>query len=399
MKFTAKRLIATVGVLGLLAAQSTAFAADTNVEFYQDASFTGAHSSSKDGVVDLSKVEIGEKALSSIKIPYGYIVKLYDKTGNEFISLPAGDYNDLSSIGWDNYAAKAEIKHYDAIDYELQVARISKASEISKAEQINQDNLPVTGDVVSEKTDVNLENLRVEPINDSKVEKTELIFSGNTRLTNTTNEKQTLTSQAFDFSEANTVSATTTNAVGTSISASASFNVPIIGSLNTSISTQYNFSKAETNSESKTVTYKIPSQSITLNPGQTVEVRARLEKVKTSGKVKLVGDLNGTESGYISLQRLVPSSTWSYKYKLNTVFKWSAYKKAPYEISFNGKHVEGEGTYEAEYGSNLYIDVVNVDTNKTQTIEITGNQAQADRSANGNSSEFVANSATFDMTK
>lgn len=231
------------------------------------------------------------------------------------------------------------------------------------------------------------------------MKKTELIFSGNTRLTNTTNEKQTLTSQAFDFSEANTVSATTTNAVGTSISASASFNVPIIGSLNTSISTQYNFSKAETNSESKTVTYKIPSQSITLNPGQTVEVRARLEKVKTSGKVKLVGDLNGTESGYISLQRLVPSSTWSYKYELNTVLKWSAYKKAPYEISFNGKHVEGEGTYEAEYGSNLYIDVVNVDTNKTQTIEITGNQAQTDRSANGNSSEFVANSATFDMTK
>lgn len=399
MKFTAKRLIATVGVLGLLAAQSSAFATDTNVEFYQDTSFTGAHSSSKDGVVDLSKVEIGEKALSSIKIPYGYIVKLYDKTGNEFIWLPAGDYNDLSSIGWNNYAAKAEIKHYDAIDYELQVARISKASEISKAEQINQDNLPVTGDAVSEKTDVNLENLRVEPINDSKVKKTELIFSGNTRLTNTTNEKQTLTSQAFDFSEANTVSATTTNAVGTSISASASFNVPIIGSLNTSISTQYNFSKAETNSESKTVTYKIPSQSITLNPGQTVEVRARLEKVKTSGKVKLVGDLNGTESGYISLQRLVPSSTWSYKYKLNTVLKWSAYKKAPYEISFNGKHVEGEGTYEAEYGSNLYIDVVNVDTNKTQTIEITGNQAQTDRSANGNSSEFVANSATFDMTK
>lgn len=399
MKFTAKRLIATVGVLGLLAAQSSAFATDTNVEFYQDTSFTGAHSSSKDGVVDLSKVEIGEKALSSIKIPYGYIVKLYDKTGNEFIWLPAGDYNDLSSIGWNNYAAKAEIKHYDAIDYELQVARISKASEISKAEQINQDNLPVTGDAVSEKTDVNLENLRVEPINDSKVEKTELIFSGNTRLTNTTNEKQTLTSQAFDFSEANTVSATTTNAVGTSISASASFNVPIIGSLNTSISTQYNFSKAETNSESKTVTYKIPSQSITLNPGQTVEVRARLEKVKTSGKVKLVGDLNGTESGYISLQRLVPSSTWSYKYELNTVLKWSAYKKAPYEISFNGKHVEDEGTYEAEYGSNLYIDVVNVDTNKTQTIEITGNQAQTDRSANGNSSEFVANSATFDMTK
>ncbi len=73
----------------------------------------------------------------------------------------------------------------------------------------------------------------------------------------------------------------------------------------TTISTRYNFSKADTKSESKTVTYKIPSQSITLEPGQTVEVRARLEKVKTAGKVRLIGDINGTESGYVNLQKLV----------------------------------------------------------------------------------------------
>lgn len=204
-----------------------------------------------------------------------------------------------------------------------------------------------------------MDNLRVEPVEGNPEEKTELIFTGNTRLTNTTDQKQTLTSQAFDFAESNTISATTTNSIGTSVSASATFNIPIVGSLNTTISTQYNFSKADTKSESKTVTYKIPSQSITLEPGQTVEVRARLEKVKTAGKVRLIGDINGTESGYVNLQKLVGDiglvPTPDHKLIIGLVYKWKSFEKKPYELSFSNQHVEGEGTYQAECTSMLWI--------------------------------------------
>lgn len=174
----------------------------------------------------------------------------------------------------------------------------------------------------------------------------------------------------------------------------------------TTISTQYNFSKADTKSESKTVTYKIPSQSITLEPGQTVEVRARLEKVKTAGKVRLIGDINGTESGYVNLQKLVGDiglvPTPDHKLTTGLVYKWKSFEQKPYELSFSNQHVEGEGTYQAECGSNLYIDVVDVSTNKVQTVQANATETQGDRSANGSSKdavELTANAGTFDMTK
>lgn len=396
MRFTARRLIAGLSVLGLLTVQSSAFAADASqkVEFYENLEFSGrSDSAQSDGLIDLAKSKIGANTLSSIKIPYGYIVTLIDKTGHDTISLPAGEYQDLNRQGWNDYAAKAQVKHYTAMEYELQVARVQKVKDIV-AQQGRELLVSVRGDAVVGKSNVGLDNLRVEPIEGNHEEKTELLFSGNSRLTNTTNQKQTLTSQAFDFSESNTVSATTTNSIGTSMSASATFNIPIIGSLNTTISTQYNFSKADTNSQSKTVTYKIPSQSITLEPGQTVEVRARLEKVKTAGNVRLIGDLTGTETGSVTMQKVVG-------YRGRPGYGWKTYGKVPYEISFAGQHVEGEGTYQAEYGSNLYIDVVDVSTNKVQTIQATATETQADRSANGSKGavELTANAGTFDMTK
>lgn len=397
MRFTARRLIASLSVLGLLAAQSSAFAADTTrkVEFYENLGFSGrSDSAQSDGLIDLAKSKVGANALSSIKIPYGYIVTLIDKTGHDSISLLAGEYQDLTRQGWNDFAAKAQVKHYTAMEYEMQAARVQKVKEI-EAQQGRELMVSVRGDAVVEKNDAGLDNLRVEPIEGNHEEKTELIFTGNTRLTNTTGQKQTLTSQAFDFAESNTVSSTTTNSIGTSVSASATFNIPIVGSLNTSISTQYNFSKADTKSESKTVTYKIPSQSITLEPGQTVEVRARLEKVKTSGTVRLIGDLTGTETGSVAMQKVVG-------YRGRPGYGWKTYGKVPYEITFAGQHVEGEGTYQAEYGSNLYIDVVDVSSNKTQTIQVNAAETQGDRSAssgNQDAVELTANAGTFDMTK
>lgn len=59
-------------------------------------------------------------------------------------------------------------------------------------------------------------------------------------------------------------------------------------------------------------------------------------------------------------------------------------------------------TYQAEYGSNLYIDVVDVSTNKVQTVQANATETQGDRSTNGSSKdavELTANAGTFDMTK
>lgn len=58
MRLTARRLIASLSVLGLLAAQSTAFAADEQkkVEFFEGKEFVGASESAKDDTtIDLTK--------------------------------------------------------------------------------------------------------------------------------------------------------------------------------------------------------------------------------------------------------------------------------------------------------------------------------------------------------
>lgn len=136
--------------------------------------------------------------MSSIKVPYGYIVKLTEKSGHESILLSEGNYNDLGKFGWDNYAATAEVKHYSALEYELQAARVQKVKEVVSARE-KELNTALRGDAIAQKTDVGVDNLRVEPVEGNHEEKTELIFTGNTRLTNTTDQKQTLTSQAFDF--------------------------------------------------------------------------------------------------------------------------------------------------------------------------------------------------------
>ncbi len=100
MRFTARRLIASLSVLGLLAAQSTAFAADEQkkVEFFEGKEFVGASESAKDDTtIDLTKSKVSADGLSSIRVPYGYIVKLTEKSGHESILLSEGIIMILAS--------------------------------------------------------------------------------------------------------------------------------------------------------------------------------------------------------------------------------------------------------------------------------------------------------------
>lgn len=390
MKSTAKKVIISAAIIGMLSSNAVIFAdeATQGVALYRDDDYQGVHTYLKEGNHNLSKYEFGGGNLSSIKVPYGYIVTLRTESGKHRLVLGQGEYHSLSEQGFENLAFTAEVKHYQAAEYEAELARLKKTKEF-EAQAEKEINDRVQGNPVSQYWDATLNDVKVENIKNSESTNLDMIFGGSTRLTNTTNEKVTLTSQAFDFAETNTVTSATTNSIGTSVSASASFNVPVVGSLNTTVSTQYNFSDTETKSDSKTVTYKVPSQTITLNPGQTVEVRARLEKVKTSGKVKLVGNLTATERGYVSLTRLMGSGHH---------YSWKEYSRKPYEFHFDGKRVEGEGTYTADYGANLYIDVVNIDTKETKTFkaETTSN---SDRSANTSASVINATPMNIDMTK
>ena len=72
------------------------------------------------------------------------------------------------------------------------------------------------------------------------------------------------------------------------------------------------------------------------------------------------------------------------------------------EQAYNLKYealVSGEGTYEAEYGSQLYIDVIDVTSNEVLGSSPVGTTSVSGRSLTASSENVIADSLTFDLTK
>lgn len=302
---------------------------------------------------------IGNRQLSSIKIPEGYIVTLYHYDGysenylfpGSYSSIP-GTHKFLSYYSWNDATSKIKIEYFAPAEFEINKKRYeANSSKVNEVANIVKNPSKLFGIAKNIKSNFNIENMNVENIDSSQKLENRNIYYGETILTNSLDTEQTLNSSAFDFTENNTFTTTTTNVVGTTISASTSFNLPLIGNLNTSVSTKYDFSKATSNSQSTTVTYKVPAQSIKLKPHQTVIVRARLIKTKTSGDVKLNGNVVGSETGTIAVGIVGPINDWVHK---------------PYSFNLNTP-VAGYGTYEADYGSSLFVEVLDKDSNKIVT--------------------------------
>lgn len=361
----------------------TAKQTDAKVELFQDGDFRGQTVSLGTGFHNLNDYpQIGANQLSSLKIPDGYIVTLYVSTGHPYKDFLPGNYNWLND--YNDRINRVEIKHFSPVEFAIEAERVRKKDQVI-LETPPQYQGAVKAAIASDKSEFSLENPYVLESGTRHEEKQELIFAGKTQLTNFTNQPQTLTSQAFDFSQNNTVTSTVTHGISTSLSANASFNIPVIGNLGTSITTSYNFSTAKANASSTTITYKIPSQSIVVNPGETIEVRARLEKVSVSGDVDLHATLTGQDSGIIYLGERSPWGLWasrgqrSYQFDLKTPIK-------------------GRGTYSAEYGSNMYIEVVNISSGQNRSFQLPVSDSISSRSRNGDETLIFDTLPTIDMT-
>ena len=326
-----------------------------NVLLFKDINYGGNNLSLSAGTYNLKDYpEIGAKQLSSLKIPEGYIVTLYHSDGYSENYLFPGSYSTIPGThkfltDWNDATIGIKIEYFAPAEFEINKKRYEvNSSKVNEVADSVKNSSKIVGIQETDKSNFNIENMNVENITSSQKLENRNLYYGETILTNNLDTEQTLNSSAFDFTENNTVTTTTTNVVGTTFSVSSSFNLPLIGNLNSSISAKYDFSKANSNSQSTTVTYKVPQQSIKLKPHQTVIVRARLIKTKTSGNVKMTGNVIGSENGEILVAVVGPQQGWVRK---------------PYSFNLNAP-VTGYGTYEADYGSSLFIEVVDKDSNE-----------------------------------
>lgn len=111
----------------------------------------------------------------------------------------------------------------------------------------------------------------------------------NTNLSQTVN----LLSSATKYTVSNGTSISTTKGFNLGISSASTFEIPFAKNT-TTISFKFNYSHTDTQNNTTTVEYDIPSQSIPVKPGHTVQVENVMTLGKATGSLNINGQMSGT---------------------------------------------------------------------------------------------------------
>lgn len=117
-------------------------------------------------------------------------------------------------------------------------------------------------------------------------------------LTNNTDSEQKLLSNALQYTVSNATTITTTNSFDLGISTQTSFNV-FFAKAKVTASAQYNFAHSDAQTTSTSIQYIIPSQSITVPAGHTVEVSVEMDLGQVTGELNINGQLTGTSPTFM----------------------------------------------------------------------------------------------------
>ena len=215
-----------------------------------------------------------------------------------------------------------------------------------------------------------LTNPTVEAAGTPTVTQVEPVYIGRTVFTNnSTTGQTTLATQAYEQMVTNEVSATTTHSVGVSVTASGGFQVPVVGQLGVSLTASYDFSQSNTNTDSKTIVVRIEPQRVVVPANSTIEVKVYLQMLKVTGDVILKGNLSGEESG----------DAWWQGYNRFGGYWWKGLSRIPYTFNLSdyadrlnckknadgSVQVGGYGTYEATVGSQLIVEINDLESGES----------------------------------
>ena len=273
---------------------------------------------------------------------------------------------------------------------------INQARDISKNQTINQfrKDVPKYVNVAlqafpnAESNTFTLKNPTVEQAGKPTIDYQETVYIGHSTLHNYSNTEQTLTTQSFSETVTDTVSTSTTHAVGTSVTASSNFQIPFVGETGIAITASYDFSQNKTNTNSKAVTTTGEPQRVIVPANGTVEVDVYLRKASVKGDVNLKGQLVGSESGVTVIQALNTFFGWIFAGQENYSFDLQDYalkyggdkgnmQDGTYFLGIvpnadGSINVAGKGTYEANVGADLVVITRDVTTGAENTFTLEG---------------------------
>ncbi|WP_270252968.1 ETX/MTX2 family pore-forming toxin [Lactococcus garvieae] len=126
---------------------------------------------------------------------------------------------------------------------------------------------------------------------DMKLEDGDTIAAQSATLTNSTPSTQNMSSASFTYSQTDSITTTTTHAVGASLTTSAEMKFPFVSG-SVSFTAKYDFSSSEAVTSSITKEWTVPSQSVQVPAGHTYKLNWVLNTGTASGTSKLTSQVS-----------------------------------------------------------------------------------------------------------
>lgn len=198
---------------------------------------------------------------------------------------------------------------------------------------------------------------RLKEKNESNLE---VVFVGKSRLSNTTDTTQKLTTNSFTIQNTNSITNSTTSGFNFGLSVSAKFGI-FGAETQVQATSNFNFSTTNSQTNSTTMTYTANPQTIEVPPNSEVEVEVVLNRVKLVATVELIADVSG--DNIINYEALVGASKNKARDVLNMGQLFKKYNQ-PF-IKVNGDKVTfiGEGVFEVSQATTFTVSVKKIGSN------------------------------------
>lgn len=202
----------------------------------------------------------------------------------------------------------------------------------------------------------------ITPLGNPVLTDSSVIYAGRTILTNNSDVDQKLRTDSFTHQESFSTTSKTTNGFKLGLKASTKFTAKIadVGfDTSVEISTEYNFSKEETNTSTVTKTINIPSQEIIVPAHTAVEVVAFFTKGTAKGKVRLSANFVGEDKiDYTGIKLDGSSILGKAVYGFGAIFKYSGLQEEGFNYVAHDKlSVVGEGEYTCEAANQYKVSI------------------------------------------
>lgn len=243
------------------------------------------------------------------------------------------------------------------------------ANELDPAYGIIEDNTPVV-----------YSNKPFASVNDDMVIKdAEAISAHVAYLDNVLDEDSPMATASFKYSHEDSVTTTTTNAVGTEVTTSAEMKFPFVsGSM--SMSVKYDFSTTNEVKSTDTKEWEVPSQTVTVPAHHKYKVEWILKKGKATGTTALTNEVKADipyesnlqgQNKYFPIGKAIKEQErlWAKNYNEPIFQRWENAEN--WDVIDDSKALRhwSEATYEAEFGTELDVKYSDVTTGQTVLIK------------------------------